>query len=73
MQGKLTSIVTMTVTILAILAFAGLAGAGPLAQSRLQGGAPTVVSYQGQVTLGGSPYSGDGYHMNRCRVSLSML
>ena len=38
-----------------------LAAAGPLAKSHLALGAPTVVSYQGQVTVGGSPHDGTGY------------
>jgi hypothetical protein len=61
MREKLTTIAMTGVTTLVILAFAGLAGAGPLARSSLQGGVPLVVSYQGQVTLDGSPYDGDGY------------
>lgn len=43
---------------------AGSSGAGPNAQGASplapQAGAPTVVSYQGQVTVGGLPYTGDG-------------
>jgi hypothetical protein len=54
----------------ALLGAAGLAGAVPLAKpSRsaghalplLMAGAPSVVSYQGQVSLGGSPFDGKGY------------
>jgi hypothetical protein len=61
MREKLTTIGVMGVAAAVILAMVGPAVAGPLAQSSLQGGAPTVVSYQGQVTLDGAPYTGDGY------------
>jgi hypothetical protein len=49
-------------TVLAALLWAtGLAGAGPLPRPNLQAGAPTVVSYQGQVKVNGSAYGGTGY------------
>jgi N-acetylneuraminic acid mutarotase len=54
-----TSLILTALT--ALLSVSGLAGVGPLANPALQSGAPTVVSYQGQVTVGGSPYSGTGY------------
>jgi hypothetical protein len=47
-------------TALTLLSLAGLAGAGPLARLNLQGGAPTVVSYQGQVMVDGDAYDGTG-------------
>lgn len=51
----------IVVSILALVA-ALLAGSGhTLARSLQQGGAPAVVSYQGQVLVGGQPYSGTGY------------
>lgn len=49
------------ISILALVA-ALLAGSGnALARPRQQGGAPAVVSYQGQVAVNGQPYSGTGY------------
>jgi hypothetical protein len=58
----------VVITLAALLLLASLAGARPLSQPRLrdggtlaQGGAPTVVSYQGQVKVNGSPYNGTGY------------
>jgi hypothetical protein len=45
----------------ALLGAAGLVGAVPQARPRLLAGAPSVVSYQGQVNLGGSPFDGKGY------------
>ena len=48
----------------ALLGAAGLAGAVPRPQSGgtlLQAGAPTLVSYQGQVSLDGRPFDGTGY------------
>jgi N-acetylneuraminic acid mutarotase len=48
-------------TLTALLSVSGLAGVGPLSSPSLQAGAPTVVSYQGQVTVSGSPYNGTGY------------
>jgi len=63
MKGKATitlaTIVLVTVAIL--LSLARLAGAGPLPRPNLQGGAPTVVSFQGQVKVDGAAYSGTGY------------
>lgn len=57
----------LVVVLLALLAVswpAGSFGAGPHAPASEplapQAGAPSVVSYQGQVAVGGSPYTGDG-------------
>jgi hypothetical protein len=63
MKRTATIILTTAVALAALLWVAGLAGAGPLAKPNLQGGAPTVVRYQGQVPrVGiGIPYDGDGY------------
>jgi hypothetical protein len=51
MRSKATIIVLSTVvlaTVATLLSLAVLAGASPLARPSLQGGAPTVVSYQGR-------------------------
>jgi N-acetylneuraminic acid mutarotase len=45
----------------ALLGAAGLAGAVPHARPRLLAVVPSVVSYQGQVNLGGWPFDGKGY------------
>ena len=46
--------------VLLLLPLAGLVTATPEPQGH-RSGAPTVVSYQGQVKVGGAPYSGTGY------------
>jgi len=61
MKRPVTSLLSLVVVLAIVLSVAGLAAAGPGARPNLQGGAPTVVSYQGQVTVGGSPYNGTGY------------
>jgi len=63
MKSKLTIIVvTIVLAIVAmLLSVAVLVGAGPLARPNLQGGAPSVVSYQGQVMVDGVAYDGAGY------------
>ena len=48
------------VIIVLMLALAGLVTATPAPQ-QTQSGAPSMVSYQGQVTQGGTPFSGTGY------------
>lgn len=53
-------LVLYIVIILLLLPLAGLVTATPAPQGG-RSGAPTVVSYQGQVMVGGSPYSGIGY------------
>jgi len=53
MKRKKEVVLTMVVLLAVLLASAGSTGA--------QGGAPTVVSYQGQVTVGGTLYDGTGY------------
>jgi hypothetical protein len=47
-----------TVLAVVLLLTVLLGGAGP---TGAQSGAPTVVSYQGQVTVGGAAYTGAGY------------
>jgi hypothetical protein len=51
----------VAVALAALLLLAGWVGAWPMARPLYQGGAPTVVSYQGQVKVNGSPYNGSGY------------
>ena len=67
MKSKITTVLSTVAALVAVLWIAGVAGANPLAMAgpparpNLQSGAPTVVSYQGQVTVGGAPYDGTGY------------
>ena len=61
MKSKVIITLLILATLTALLSVTGLAGVGSLANLSLQSGAPTVVSYQGQVTLGGTPYNGTGY------------
>jgi hypothetical protein len=63
MKSKSTTILSVLVALLVVLCTLGPAKAGPPARPNLQGGAPTVVSYQGQVIVDGSPYNGTGYFM----------
>jgi hypothetical protein len=49
-----TGVVLTVIILLAVLP----GSAGPIGA---QSGAPTVVSYQGQVTVGGTPFTGTGY------------
>ena len=53
MKRKKGTILTIVALLAVLLASAGSTGA--------QSGAPTVVSYQGQVTVGGTPYDGTGH------------
>jgi hypothetical protein len=56
MKGKRDFSLTGLAAIVLVVAL--LAATGP---TGAQSGAPTVVSYQGQVTVGGTPYDGTGY------------
>jgi hypothetical protein len=60
--GKMKSKVAIILaTVAMLLSVAVLVGASPLARPNLQGGAPTVVSHQGQVMVDGEAYDGTGY------------
>lgn len=54
-------VITAAVTVGIVLAIVGLARAGSSTEPDLQSGAPTVVSYQGNVAVDNSPYEGTGY------------
>lgn len=58
--SKITAGVMAAALILALLATSSIAIAGPQAAPQASG-APTVVSYQGKVMMGGVPYTGPGY------------
>ena len=61
MKTKVTITLSIAAILTALISVSSLAGVGPLANHALQSGAPSVVSYQGQVTVGGSAYNGSGY------------
>jgi hypothetical protein len=62
MKNRVTMIVSVMALALAALPWAGgLAGAVPSARPLVSAVAPSVVSYQGQVSLGGWPFDGKGY------------
>lgn len=62
MKRTLSIFFTIIAPILTILFLVtGLALASPSAHPLLQGGAPTVISYQGQVMVDNVPYTGTGY------------
>jgi hypothetical protein len=62
MKRTLSIFFTIIAPILTVLFLVtGLALANPSAHPLLQGGAPTVISYQGQVMVDGVPYTGTGY------------
>jgi hypothetical protein len=56
MKTKARFSLVLTLLLLPGLALIAVSGAAPA-----QGGAPTVVAYQGEVRLGGTPHSGLGY------------
>ena len=64
MHRRTASALSLTLVLAIVLTAVGTAAseAGqPAAPEAPLTGAPTVVSYQGQVTVGGTPYTGDGY------------
>jgi hypothetical protein len=62
MRNKITTVLSVLAALLVVLCTTGPAEASSPARPNLQsGGAPTVVSYQGRVTVGGPPYDGPGY------------
>ena len=64
MHRHTASALSLTLVLAIVLTAVGTAAseAGqPAAPEAPLTGAPTVVSYQGQVTVGGAPYTGDGY------------
>ena len=61
MKNKIATVLSVMAALLVVLCTTGPVEAGPPARPDLQGGAPTVVSYQGRVTVGSNPYDGPGY------------
>ena len=58
---KIVWFLILGVALALLLAITGTARARQMAQPASQGIAPQVVSYQGQVMVGGLPYNGQGY------------
>jgi hypothetical protein len=61
MKRHIPLLLSIIALVLAALSFAGQVIAGAGRQISSQEGAPTVISYQGQVTVNGSAYNGRGY------------
>ncbi len=62
MKRSLLITLALFVALAALLLVAAATAARPNAEPAApQASAPTVVSYQGQVTVSGAPYSGTGY------------
>ncbi len=56
MKRRFTVVAAVATALAVLLSLAAATSAGPIS-----GGAPTLVSYQGQVTVGGVAYTGTGY------------
>jgi hypothetical protein len=63
MKSKTATVMSVLAALLVVLCTTGPVEAGPPERPDLQSGAPTVISYQGQVIADGSPYNGTGYFM----------
>ena len=64
MQRRTTLVFTLAIALAIVLTAVGTAATEadqPAAPDAPLTGAPTVVSYQGQVTVAGTPYTGAGY------------
>jgi len=61
MKRYLSILVTLGSSLVVILLLTGLAAATPESRPLRQGGAPTVISYQGIVTVDSVTYDGTGY------------
>jgi hypothetical protein len=61
MNTKTRLVLILTLALLAGAALVVMSQAAPGAAPLTQGGAPAVVSYQGEVRVSGTPYTGDGY------------
>jgi hypothetical protein len=60
MNTKARFVLILTLALLAGLALVAMTRAAP-GNAPLAGGSPTVVAYQGEVRVSGTPYSGNGY------------
>jgi hypothetical protein len=61
MNTKKRYVLIFGLALLAGAALVAVTWAAPGNAPLAQGGAPTVVSYQGEVRVGGTPYTGDGH------------
>jgi hypothetical protein len=61
MRSKFNTWLSLVALIIALLSAATAAIAGPLANRAASGGAPTLLSYQGRISVGDLPFDGIGY------------
>jgi hypothetical protein len=61
MNTKARIVLIIALVLLAVGALAVGTLAAPRKMPLIPGGAPTVVAYQGEVQVGGTPYTGNGY------------
>jgi hypothetical protein len=61
MNAKTRFVLVFAVVLLAGAALAAVTWAAPRNVPLAPGGSPTVVAYQGEVQVGGTPYTGNGY------------
>jgi hypothetical protein len=61
MNARKQYVVMLVLALLGGTALVAVTSAAPPSTPLAQGGAPAVISYQGEVWVGGSPYTGDGY------------
>ncbi len=59
-RNRIALLISIAALVVALLSVNSPARAGQPAQPLFQSGAPQVVSYQGQVSVGGAPYTGAG-------------
>jgi hypothetical protein len=61
MNTKARIVLILALALLAVMALVAMTQAAPGNAPLSQGGAPTVVAYQGEVRVSGDPYTGNGY------------
>ena len=61
MNTKASIVLIITLALLGGVALVAVTWAAPGNEPLAQGGAPAVVAYQGEVWVGGTPYTGDGH------------
>jgi hypothetical protein len=61
MNTKTRLALVIALTLFGVALLVGVPMAVPALAPQAPGGAPTVVSYQGEILVGGTPYNGSGY------------
>jgi hypothetical protein len=61
MNTKARIVLIIALVLLAMAALVAATWAAPKNAPLAPGGSPTVVAYQGEVQVGGTPYTGNGY------------